>query len=348
MTDIYTISDIDETTLFDRFVLVRADFNVPITKADGCYIVANDAKIRNSIETVQFLIDHNAKVILCSHLGRPNGEIVETMSLLPVWQHIVHNNIFPGVTIDFVNNCIGNLRCQAMEAMTGGEILMLENLRFHDGEQRNDYDFARWLAHDIDIYVNDAFSVCHRKHASVCAITSHIPVICAGFALNKEFFFLSNMLINFPQRPLAAVIGGAKISTKLELLKQLIKHVDKILIGGAMMYTFFAAAHHSVGDSLIEPSLMTAASELIELAASMETTLHFAPDVVVVKTKSLHNGRIEGLQTIPGRDIPNEMIGLDVGPATIDEFVHELQDCSTILWNGEDQIVHCTDHFSLL
>lgn len=316
-----TIDDI-----IDRFpgkrVLVRVDFNVPIT--DG--VVGDDTRLRAAVPTIKRLSETGAKVILASHLGRPKGGPEAKYSLRPVaarFSEII------GKPVAFSEDCIGLKPENTVRAMNAGDICLLENVRFHAAEERNDPEFARRLAASADIYVNDAFGSAHRAHASTEGVTKFLRTAVAGYLMEKELDFLGRLLTN-PKRPLIAVLGGAKVSGKLEVLKHLMKTVDVFLIGGGMAFTFLKAQGKPIGKSLCENDLVDTARLILHEAEKNGKRILLPWDCVVAKDLSPDSQQ----QIVAVESIPDDMAGFDIGPHTVKDFDDALQTAGTIFWNG--------------
>ncbi len=326
-----TIRDVD---IKGKRVFIRVDFNVPIKNGR----IEDDTRIVASLPTIKHAISNGAKVILASHLGRPlkdkkkaeeKGEEfnLKKYSLEPV---SVRLSELLGREIGFAEDCIGDKALQKVEAMKEGDVLLLENLRFHAGEEKNDEAFASELAKLADVYVNDAFGAAHRAHASTAGITKFLQPAIAGFLMEKELTYLSKVLDN-PERPFVAILGGAKISDKIPVIESLInRKVDKLLIGGAMAYTFFKAQGLTVGKSLVEDDMMPKALEIMEKAEKNGVKLLLPTDHQVVDSYDpLHSRR-----TIPIEFTNMGLVGLDIGIETVAVFSKELEDAKTIFWNG--------------
>lgn len=317
------IKSIDQLSLENKRVLIRVDFNVPIDEKGQ---VIDDTRIKASLPTIQYALDHGAKIILASHLGRPSGKVEAKYSLAPVAQAL---SKLIKKEIKMAPDCIGPEVEKMVAALNPGEIVLLENLRFHPEEEKNDQVFAQKLAHLADIYINDAFAVSHRAHASVEAITNFLAEKAAGFLMKEELHYLDKVMSN-PARPLVAIIGGAKVSGKLEVLQNLILLVDKMLIGGGMAFTFLKALGLEVGKSLVEDNLLTTAKEVLKSAQQRGAKVYLPVDCVVAQEISPAVTR----QIVPVKEIPPHLMGLDIGPATITLFQEALQGAKTILWNG--------------
>ena len=313
-----TVRDID---VAGKRVLVRVDFNVPL---DAEQRITDDTRIRAALPTIRYLLDHGAAVILMSHLGRPDGQVVEKLSLAPVAQHLSPLLERP---VEMAMDCIGpEVEAQA-RSLQPGQVLLLENLRFHEGEEKNDPEFAQQLALLGEVYVNDAFGTAHRAHASTEGVTRFLPGV-AGFLMEKELNFLGSAL-EHPQRPFAAIVGGAKVSDKIAVLERLINMVDVLLIGGGMANTFLKAEGYEIGDSLFEKGKVDLARNLIGRARRGMTFL-LPIDVVVAdrfaadaQHKVVANSAVQAGWRI-----------LDIGPRTIEAFRAALANARTIVWNG--------------
>lgn len=315
-----TVRDIDVT---GKRVLVRVDFNVPIDARTGA--ITDDSRIRASLPTIKYLIERKAKVILMSHLGRPKGKVVEEMRLTPVAKRLSQILGQPvGVAVD----CIGPEVEKSVKALKVGDVLLLENLRFHPEEEAGSEDFARALARLGDVFVNDAFGTSHRAHASISGIAHYLPAV-AGFLLEKEINTLGGLMEN-PVHPFTSIFGGAKVSDKVSMLKNIMGKVDCLLIGGGMAATFLKARSYEVGRSPVEVDALDMATELIKEAARSGTRLILPVDVVVAdEIASDAVGKVVSVDAIP----PDKMIA-DIGPKTIENFRRELKKSRTVFWNG--------------
>ncbi len=314
-----TVEDID---VAGKRVLLRVDFNVPM-EPDGT--ISDDTRIRASLATIKYLIASNARVIVCSHLGRPKGKAVEGLRLAPVARRL---SGLLGKPVETLGDCIGPEVEKAVSKLRDGEVIVLENLRFHPGEEAGDPDFAQALARLADIYVNDAFGSSHRTHASVVGVAEYLPAV-SGFLMEKELEALGGTLEN-PGRPFAAMIGGAKVSDKLAVLENIISKVDILLIGGGMAATFLKSQSCGVGSSKTEDDKLDYIKELMEKVKSLEIRFLLPQDAIV--TDRLGAG--SSARTVPVTEIPDGWLIADIGPNTIEEFSQELKKCRTVVWNG--------------
>ena len=314
-----SIRDID---FKGKRVFVRVDYNAPMDKAGN---ITDDTRIRATLPTLNFLLDQGASLVLAAHLGRPKGGPAPEFSLAPVAAHL---SSLMGRKVKFAADCVGPVATSAAEALQPGEVLMLENLRFHPEEEKNDPAFAKGLAELADVAVNDAFGVSHRAHASVEGITKFLPMV-AGFLMEKELDFLGRAVTD-PARPYAAIIGGAKVSDKIGVIANLLTKVDVLLIGGGMANTFFAAQGYSVGKSLVEPDKIPLAKDLIAQAKERGVTLLLPTDVVAADQFAADAAwRVTTVDSIGAE----EMV-LDIGPSTGAAFGAALSGAKTIVWNG--------------
>lgn len=313
---------IREMDLAGKRIFVRVDYNVPMDKAGK---ITDDTRVRATLPTLRYLLEQRASLILAAHLGRPKGGPSAELSLAPVAAHL---SSLLGIPVHFVDDCIGKETAEAAKALQPTEILMLENLRFHPEEEKNDPVFAKQLAELADIAVNDAFGVSHRAHASVEGITHYIPSV-AGFLMEKELDFLSRALIN-PERPYAAIIGGAKVSDKIGVLANLLNKVDTLIIGGGMANTFLAAKGYDLGKSLVEPDKIGLAKDLLEKANSLGIQLLLPVDVIAAEKFAPD----ANWQVTTVDNIGSSNMALDIGPQTTALFSQALVGAKTIFWNG--------------
>ena len=303
-------------------VLVRVDFNVPIDEQGN---IEDDTRIKASLPTVEYLLDARAKVVLMSHLGRPKGRDPR-FSLQPVAKRLSR---LVGTEVKMAPDCVGEEVRRMVEELKEGEILLLENLRFHEGETKGDEDFAKELASLGDVCVIDAFATCHRKHASMYLVPKFLKPAVMGFLLEKEVTYFEKAMVN-PQRPVVALLGGAKVSTKLGIIKNLLKRVDKIFIGGAMAFTFIRAMGYPVGDSPVEEELLPVAEDILEVAKKLDVKLYLPADFVVGRDVS----DATPTKVVPWQEIPDGWRGLDIGPVSVELIKEILSDAQTIIWNG--------------
>jgi len=309
--------------LRDKTVFLRVDFNVPLDKNLG---ITSDSRIKASLPTLTYLLKQGAKVVAASHLGRPKGQILSKFSLRPVAERLsrrLSREVF--LAPDVIGTKVDKLKFDLLS----GQILLLENLRFYTEETSNDRDFARELAKEIDCYVNDAFGVCHRAHASVVAITEFIEKAAAGFLVAKEVRSL-NKIIHNPEKPFVAILGGAKVSDKIPVIENLLTKAENILIGGAMAYTFFAAQGYGVGQSLVEKDKFELANQILIKAGEKGVNLQLPQDHIVSRSMDDH----ASIQTIDSLPIPSELMALDIGPKTVKAYSDIIHLAKTILWNG--------------
>ncbi len=304
-------------------VLVRVDFNVPLDVKTGT--ITDDSRIRAAIPTIKYLVDHKAKVILCSHLGRPDGKVVEGLRMTPIAKRLSQLTKLPVPTAP---DCIGADVEKTVNNLKGGDILLLENIRFHAEEKANDPSFAQTLAKLADIYVDDAFGTAHRAHASTVGVAKHLPAV-AGFLMEKELKALGAILTN-PKHPFAALLGGAKVSDKIGLIQNILDKVDLLLIGGGMAATFLKASGYEVGLSLLEADKIGLAHELMEITRQNGVSLFLPKDVVVAN--SINTEAIG--EVVPVASIPADKSIVDIGPKTIELFSQKIRPCQTVFWNG--------------
>jgi len=318
--DKLTIKDVEVT---DKRVLVRVDFNVPLDEKTGA--IADDNRIRATLPTIKYLLDQGARVILCSHLGRPEGKVVDQLRLTVVAQRLSQ---ILGQQVGVTKNCIGAETEKSVENLKSGDVLLLENLRFHSAEEMGSAVFARALARLADIYVNDAFGTSHRSHSSIVKVAEYLPSV-AGLLLEKELNTLGGILEN-PAHPFATLLGGAKVSDKVGMVENIMGKVDYLLIGGGMAATFLKAKSFEVGLSLVEEDRLDTAAQLMEKAAENGVRLELPIDVVVAEEV---NEEAKGTTVSVNKISPNQRI-VDIGAQTIKNFYEELRRCRTIFWNG--------------
>ncbi len=315
-----TIRDID---VDGKRVLVRVDFNVPRDKVTKR--ISDDTRIRAALPTIQYLIDHRAKIILCSHLGRPKGEIKSDLRLTDVAGRLSELLKKP---VKHTSDCIGPEVLRAVGEMHEGDVLLLENVRFHAQEEKNDPQFAKALAISADIFVNDAFGTAHRAHASTAGIAEYLPAV-AGFLMEKELEFLGDALAD-PTRPFAMVVGGAKVADKIPLLQNVIEKVDILIIGGGMANTFLKAQGYEVGASLVENDQLDVARGIIDTAATKGVQLLLPVDGIAAREFTAESQHL----TVSIGHVPHGWMLLDIGPETVKLFSQALGKCKTVVWNG--------------
>ncbi len=313
---------LEDLDVAGKRVLVRVDYNVPLKDGE----ITDDTRIVASLPTVRNLVERGARVVLMSHLGRPKGTADPKYSLEPVAKRLAK---LLGREIRFVDDCVGSAALEASEKLEDGQVLLLENLRFHPEEEANDSGFAQQLAQLGDVYVNDAFGAAHRAHASTEAVAHRFKQAAAGLLLEQELRYLGEALQD-PRRPFVAILGGAKISGKIDVLNNLLDKVDRIMIGGGMTYTFYKAQGHEIGDSLVE-------SDRVALAGSVLTEARKAGVELLLPVDSIVSSAADGSepkQESEGPDIPPGVMGVDIGPRTVALFEEKLADAQTVVWNG--------------
>jgi len=315
-----TVEDLD---LKGRRVLMRVDFNVPLESGK----VANDKRIRAALPTIKYITNAGGQLILMSHLGRPKGKRIPEMSLEPC---VTVLNALLGRKVKFVDDCIGKTVETTVDNLGGGDILLLENLRYYAEETDNDPDFAAKLAELGDVYVNDAFGTAHRAHASTQGVTHYISQCAAGFLLMKELDYLGSVMAN-PERPFVAILGGAKISGKIDIISNLLPAVDNIIVGGGMTYTFFKAQGKEIGHSLLEEDKIDLAKELLAQAGQK---IILPVDCMVSETFDFDARQVGALKEVGADAIPANEFSLDIGPKTIEKFQTIIGTAKTVIWNG--------------
>lgn len=314
---------IQDIELSGKRVFFRVDFNVPLDEFQN---ITDDTRIRAVLPTLRYALDHNAKLIIGSHLGRPKGKVVPEFSLSPVVRRLGR---FLGKQVKAAKDCIGDEVKKLISEMQTGDILLLENLRFRPEEEKNDDAFAKELASFCDVYVNDAFAVSHRVNASVSAITKYAPVSVAGFLLQKEVDYFKKAMAD-PQRPFVAVVGGSKVSSKIGALENMMHHVDKFIIGGAMANTFLKSMGYSVGKSKVEDDLIDVAGSVMKKAAEKGIKFYLPVDAIV----SANLDPKAEIKKVTVQEIPPDWMVTDIGPATSLLYREALYDAKTIVWNG--------------
>jgi len=318
-----TVATLTDADVSGKRVLVRADFNVPLNDAGE---ITDDTRIRAALPTIQNLTGKGAKVVLCSHFGRPKGKVVDSMRLTPVAKRL---SDLLGQAVVKCDDCVGPDVAAAVNGLQNGQVALLENVRFYAGEEANDPEFAQQLAANADVYVNDAFGTAHRAHASTAGVTKYLSPSVGGFLIEKELEYLQ-AAIEHPQRPLAAIIGGSKVSSKIGVIDTLLDKVDKLLIGGGMIFTFYKARGLSVGKSLVEEDKLELAKSLEAKAKEKGVELLLPTDVVVADNFAADANS----QTVSVESIPDGWMGLDIGPDAVKVFQDALKQCKSVIWNG--------------
>jgi phosphoglycerate kinase len=329
---------IKDLQLSNKRVFMRVDFNVPLDENGR---VTDDTRIRETLPTIEYALRHGAKLILCSHLGRPKGKPNPKMSLKPVAERLrvmLDHQIGPGQNVGFSPDCIGTQAVEMSTQLEKGQALLLENVRFHAEEEKNDEAFSKELAKLAELYVNDAFGSAHRAHSSTVGITKFVEKSAAGLLMQKELDYLGKALTN-PQKPFVAILGGAKVSDKIGVIQNLMTKVDAIIIGGGMAYTFLKAQGHEIGKSLFEADKVELATKLLEDAKARNLKFLLPVDHVVAE-KFDANARPEIVT-----EIPADKLAMDIGPQTITQFSAEISQARTIVWNGPMGVFEF-DHFA--
>ncbi len=314
---------IKEIDITNKRVFIRVDFNVPMDEQQN---ITSDNRIQAVLPTLRYALDNQAKLIIASHMGRPKGKKLPELSLKPVAKRLGR---LLEKDVKMANDCIGPDVKSLISAMKAGDVVLLENLRFHREEQKNNDKFAKELASLCDVYVNDAFAVSHRVNASVVAITKYAPVSVAGFLLQKEIGYFSKIMAD-PQHPVVAIVGGVKVSDKLMALDNMLDHVDKFIIGGAMANTFLKSKGYDVGKSKIEENLVGAAGSIMKNAAKRKVKFYLPVDAVIARR---FDPKAQ-IKVVPIQEIPENWMALDIGPATSLLFSEVLYDAKTVIWNG--------------
>lgn len=317
------MKSIKDISLSGKRVLVRVDFNVPLDEFQN---ITDDSRIRGVLPTLKYALDHNAKLIVASHMGRPKGKVVPELSLALVAKRLGR---LLEKDVKMAEDCVGPGVESLVSVMKDGDVLLLENLRFHAEEEKNDDAFSKALAGLCDVYINDAFAVSHRVNASVVAVAKYTPVSGAGFLLQKELDYFKKALAE-PLRPLVAVVGGSKVSSKLTALENMLHHVDKFIIGGAMANTFLKSMGLQVGKSLVEEDLVEVAGDIMKKSIESGIKFYIPIDVVVAPDVA----STPAIKIVPVQEIPPDWMALDIGPATSLLFTEVLYDAKTIVWNG--------------
>lgn len=322
---------IRELDLSNKRTLVRVDFNVPLDEKNGQMIITDDTRIQETLPTLRYLIEKGAKLILCSHLGRPNGKKDPKQSLAPVAKAL---GSLLNTQVSFAPDCVGPATKAQADALKPGEILLLENVRFHPGEESNDPDLARQLADLADIYVNDAFGSAHRAHSSTAGVASHLPAV-SGLLMEKELRWLNDEL-DAPARPFVVILGGAKVSDKIGVINRLLDKADTVIIGGGMAYTFRKLLQGiSLGNSLYKPEWEPIAQAAIDKAKARNVKLLIPVDAMITDSLDFAAKMVGNTKFIkPGESIPNGWEGVDIGPESIKLFSEEISKAKTVIWNG--------------
>ncbi len=322
MEDILGKMTIEDLPIKGKRVFIRVDFNVPL---DNNMVITDDRRIRSAMPTINYAIDEGAKVILASHLGRPKGKVDPRYSLAPVAKRLAARL---NKEVIFMPDCVGPQVENAVAKMKDGDVLLLENLRFHAEEEKNEEAFAKSLSKLADYYVNDAFGTAHRTHASTVGITKFLPS-AAGYLMKKEIEYLKGVVEN-PIRPFVAILGGSKVSGKIGVLEHLATRVDKVIVGGGMAFTFLKAMDYEVGDSLLEPDMIDLARNIIRKLRENGVKFYLPVDCVVAQTMEA------GAETkiVTTQEIPKGWRALDIGPASVKLFSEAIQNAKTIIWNG--------------
>ncbi len=317
------MNSIDQVDISGKRVLMRVDFNVPVDAGGN---VTDTTRIKAHLRTIRYCMEKGAKLVLISHMGRPKGQRVDKLTLKPC--AAILSGLL-GKEVPFVDDCVGEKAQKAVDAMKPGDVILLENLRFHIGDEKNDPDFARQLAGLADVYIDDAFAVAHRKAASNSAITEAVKACAAGFLLKDEIDYF-NRAMKDPQRPLAAIIGGAKVSDKIGVIENLVDTVNMLIIGGGMAFTFLRAMGKEIGRSICEPDMLDKAKSIMEKAGSKNVRILLPVDCVVADKAEAG----ASVNTCSVDSIPADWMGLDIGPATQKIFGDAVREAKTIVWNG--------------
>ncbi len=314
---------LEDVPLRGKQVFIRTDFNVPLDENGN---IVDDVRIRAALPSINYCIDEDCRVVLGSHLNRPQGKVIPKYSLKPVRKRLER---LLSKEVLFGGDCVGPEMRQLIAGMKPGQVLLLENLRFCPGENANDDKFAKALAGTCEVFVNDAFGAAHRAHASIVGIPRFVPVAVAGFLMKKEIEYFEKVSAK-PVRPLAAIMGGAKVSDKIGVLNHLLKRVDKVLIGGGMMFTFLKGLGYEIGNSLVEDEMLEIGRSIMERARQNHVKFYLPVDCVVAEKVD----PMSEIKILPVQEIPAGWTGLDIGPATMRLFAEALQNTRTIIWNG--------------
>jgi phosphoglycerate kinase len=330
LAELYNKQTIEDVELSGKRVLIRVDFNVPL---DDKLAVTDDTRIRAALPTINYVLSHGGKPILVSHLGRPKGKVVDEKRLLPVAKRL---EALIGRKVIMAPNCVGNEVKALVDTMKPGELVMLENVRFHPEEEKNDHEFAKQLAELADIYVNDAFGTAHRAHASTEGVTKYLPS-CAGYLMTQELQYIGKALTK-PEKPFIAVLGGAKVSDKLGVINNLMTKLDRLIIGGGMAYTFLKAQGVPVGESKVELDKLELAKSILERAKAENIDIMLPEDHVIATSIDPD----ADTNTTTTNHIPENWIGVDIGPNSCAKYKAVLQDAKTVFWNGPMGIFELT------
>jgi phosphoglycerate kinase len=314
---------VEDLELAGKRVLMRVDFNVPLENGK----VVNNKRIHAALPTIRYVLEQHGKLILMSHLGRPKGKRIPEMSLAPCAKVLGE---LLGKKVAFVNDCIGESVDNAVKNLMDGQVLLLENLRYYEEETKNEQEFAKKLAGLGDVYINDAFGTAHRAHASTDGVTRYMDQCAAGYLLMKELDYLGRIDEN-PEKPFVAILGGAKISGKIDVISNLLPKVDHLIVGGGMAYTFYKAMGYEIGNSLLEEDKVNLAKELLEKAGGK---ILLPEDCMVSDQFDFEKRTVGALKQVKSRAIPKEAFGLDIGQVSIEIFGKVLRDAKTIIWNG--------------
>ncbi len=317
------IDQVPEGFYAGKKILMRVDFNVPM---DANGNITDDVRIRRVLKSINYLLDEDAVIVLATHMGRPKGKVVAKYSLEPIAKRLTR---LLKKDVIFLDDCIGGEVKARIAATVPGTVIMLENLRFYDGETKNDPEFAKALAAGIDIYVNNAFATAHRAHASVVGVTENIPICLGGFLMREELDYFARALKN-PLRPLTAIIGGSKVSSKLHVIKNLLNSVDRIIVGGAMAFTFLRGQGFGLGRSMVEEDMVEQALDIFNEAIARGIRFYLPIDCVAASAIAPD----AETKVVPVQEIPKNWMGLDIGPASATLFNEVIQDSKTIVWNG--------------
>ena len=318
---------INELDLKGKKVFVRVDYNVPFDEQGN---ITDDARIRATLPTINYLLDEGAKIILASHLGRPGGKVSPEFSLKPVAKRL---NRLLNKEVMLAKDCVGPEVSKQVDAMQPGDVLLLENLRFHKGERENDPEFAKGLASLCDVMVQDAFGNCHRSHASMVGMNAEVPQSAAGFLLKREIDYFEKA-VTTPSRPVAALVGGAKVTDKIKIIENLVKKVDKIIIGGAMAFPFLAVHGYGVGKATVDENVAMKVLMINKLAKERGVKIYLPVDFVIADKFS---GKADGTtetKLVTFQEVPDDWYALDIGPASTKLFTEAMQNAKTIIWNG--------------